>query len=102
MRHSQAMYYSTVHWLPLANGYTPYPPATHKAFMDASADLPDAAALDRLLAVAPLRWVLVNRRYIDDARWPAWSSAFAAAGLRVAAEFPQATVFEVPPERRAS
>jgi hypothetical protein len=97
---SIAMYQSTAHWLPIANGYSPYVPATFTAFMQAAARLPDPAALDRLLAVAPLRWVLVRWRLVGRANQPAWRATFEAAGLRVAGEFDEMTVFEVPPGRR--
>jgi hypothetical protein len=68
--------------------------------MDAAMDLPDPAALDRLLAVAPFRWVLVRWRLVGAARQPAWRATFDAAGLRVAGEFDEMTVFEVPASRR--
>jgi hypothetical protein len=100
LRQSQAMYYSTAHWLPLANGYSPYVPKTWSDFMAAAAELPDAEALDRMLAVAPLRWVLVRRGMVAAQQWPRWLATLEAAGLRQAAAFPEATVFEVPPERR--
>ena len=100
LRQARVMYFSTAHWLPLANGYSPYAPPTYVAFMQAAVRLPDATALDEMLAVAPLRWVVVNRNGVDPHAWPAWQATFANAGLRVAAEFPQSTVFEVPPERR--
>jgi hypothetical protein len=97
---SNAMYQSTAHWLPIANGYSPYVPATFTAFMRAAMGLPDPAALDRMLAVAPLRWVLVRWRLVGLRNQPAWRATFEAAGLRVAGEFEEMTVFEVPPERR--
>jgi hypothetical protein len=102
LRQAQVTYFSTVHWLPIANGYSPYAPPTYGAFMDAAARLPAADALDAMLAVAPLRWVLVNRTGLVAATWADWQATFTRAGLRVAAEFPGATVFEVPPERRGS
>jgi len=97
---SIAMYHSTAHWLPTANGYAAYVPATFVAIMGAAAELPDAGALDRLLATAPLRWVLVRWRLVGRVNQPAWRTTFDAAGLRVAADFDEMTVFEVPPERR--
>ena len=99
-RQSLAMYHSTAHWLPIANGYSPYVPPTFTAFMEAAAHLPDHEALDRMLAVAPLRWVLVNWRLVGRVNQPRWRETFAAAGLHVAADFDDMTIFEVPPERR--
>ncbi len=70
--------------------------------MAAAGRLPDRAALDELLAVAPLRWILVNRRLVSPSEWPSWSATFAAAGLRTAADFGTATLFEVPPALRTA
>jgi hypothetical protein len=98
---SIAMYQSSAHWLPIANGYAAYVPATFTAIMTAAAALPDPGALERMLAVAPLRWVLVRWRLVGAANRPAWYAAFDAAGLRVAGEFDEMTVFEVPAARRA-
>ena len=91
---------STAHWLPIANGYAPYVPETFTRIMDAAGKLPDPAALDAMLAVAPLRWLVVNRSSIDDAAGPAWQATFADAGLTVAGDFGDMVVFEVPPARR--
>ncbi len=102
LRQSQALLGSTVHWLPLANGYSPYPPPTFTTIMEAASRLPSAAAIDDMLAVAPLRWVLVRHRLLRPADVGAWRAAFEAAGLRVAAEFPESTIFEVPASRRTT
>jgi hypothetical protein len=100
LRQSQALVGSTVHWLPLANGYSPYPPPSFTTIMEAAARLPAADAIDRMLAVAPLRWVLVRRRLLPPAQLAEWRAAFERAGLRLAAEFPEAVIFEVPASRR--
>jgi hypothetical protein len=97
---SAAIYHSTAHWLPIANGYAPYVPDTFTRIMDAAGRLPDPAALDAMLAVTPLRWLVVNRPLIDDTAWPAWQATFADAGLTVAGDFGDMVVFEVPPARR--
>jgi len=97
---SISQYQSTAHWLPIANGYAAYVPATFTAIMQAARELPDPAALDRLLAVAPFRWVLVRWRLVGAEDRPTWRATFDAAGLRVAGEFDEMTVFEVPSARR--
>jgi hypothetical protein len=102
LRQSQALLGSTIHWLPLANGYSPYPPPTFTTIMEAASRLPSADAIDAMLAVAPLRWVLVRHRLLKPAQVGEWRAAFEAAGLRVAAEFPEATVYEIPASRRTS
>ncbi len=100
LRQSQALVGSTVHWLPLVNGYSAYPPPTFMAFMTAAARLPARDAIEDMLAVAPLRWVLVRHPLMSAVELGEWRTAFAAAGLRVAGEFPGATIFEVPASRR--
>ncbi len=42
------MYYSTLHWKPIANGYSGYRPASHQRITEAMRFLPDAAGLDLL------------------------------------------------------
>ena len=101
LRQSRTMYFSTAHWLPIANGYSPYPPRTFTLIMEAASHLPAADAIDRLLGVAPLRWVLLQHRLVAPAALPLWLDAFQKSGLRIAASFPDATILEVPPERRA-
>src|SRR5262249_6420931 len=97
---STMMYYSTTHWLPMVNGYTPYPPQTFRDFMDAATRLPDPAALERILSIAPLRWVLLRAQGIPRGRFTQWYSTFVNAGLRQVAAFPDALIFEVPPAPR--
>jgi hypothetical protein len=100
LRQSLMMYQSTAHWLPLANGYTPYPPQSFIEMMDGACHVPDPMALDRMLAVAPLRWVVVRQRLVPRDAWPTWQTVLGDAGLRAVAEFPDVTIYEVPPERR--
>jgi hypothetical protein len=57
---SLAVYRSTAHWLPIANGYAPYVPDSFRRIMEAAERL-SAAALDEMLGVAPLRWIVVRR-----------------------------------------
>jgi hypothetical protein len=44
--------------------------------------------------------VLVRWRLVGRANQAAWRATFVAAGLRVAGEFDEITVFEVPSQRR--
>ena len=52
-RQSVFMYRSVFHRLPLANGYTGYPPKSYEEIMDAAALAANPAYLDRLLALVP-------------------------------------------------
>jgi hypothetical protein len=57
---SQYMLASTVHWQPLLNGYTAYEPPSRDVLAAIAQRLPAPDALDRLLALVDLRWVLVH------------------------------------------
>jgi hypothetical protein len=94
---SEAMYWSTVHWLPLVNGYASYPPRT---FVEAAAhasrlDTPERLAA--LRAIAPARWFLVHVERIPPEERSAWIAAFEAGGLRRAGTFGPIALWEAPP-----
>jgi hypothetical protein len=94
---SLAVYRSTAHWLPIANGYAPYVPDSFRRVMTAAQELPSATALDDILAVAPFRWIVVRRAAIAPGARGEWEGTFAARGLRVAADFGDTAIYEVPP-----
>jgi hypothetical protein len=93
---SLAIYRSTAHWLPIANGYAPYVPDSFRRVMTAAGDLPAPRALDDLLAVAPFRWIVVRRTAIPHGAAAEWEQTFAARGLRIAADFGDTAIYEVP------
>ena len=97
-RSSLYMYYSTVHWLPLLNGYTPYPPRSFVSVMEAAKGLPRPEALETVLARAPARWIVLHLDAVAPRVRPDWEATFRAA-LPVAAELDDAIVFEVPAQR---
>lgn len=97
-RESQAMYYSTFHWLPLANGYTPYPPASYTKRMQDVAALPARPALDKLLARSRgLRWLLFHTQRIPPKHRRAWHALLADRRLRRVDTFGEAVLYEVLP-----
>ncbi len=96
-RESLAMYYSTAHWLPLANGYTPYPPTSYTTLMDAVTRLPDPTAMADIRAQQPgLRWLLVHTYRIPENERAAWKAMLDGAGLRRVGEFDRMVLFEFP------
>jgi len=94
-RQAFAMYYSTAHWLPLANGYSAYPPHPYVDIIGTLEQMPRADALDAILAALPVRWVLVHREAILPSWWPRWEVVLEPRLQRVA-EFGEAVLFEVP------
>jgi hypothetical protein len=89
------MYYSTFHWLPTVNGYTAYPPRSYRQIMRAARALPAPEALRSVLALAPVRWVLLHRALLPPESRAAWEAALAGALVPVA-EFGEDVLFEVP------
>jgi len=63
---TEAMLGSTRHWLPLIAGFTGYQPPHRPLVLRQAERLPDAAALQRLVDLTHVRWILL--RPVD--RWP--------------------------------
>ena len=89
---SRAMYFSTVHWLPLLNGYTAYPPPSHGLLMRVARQLPEPESVETLVNLAGVRWLLVHMHYVPVAERDAWEAMPAVA---LAARFGSDAVFEV-------
>jgi hypothetical protein len=53
-------YFSTVHWLPILNGRSGYPPLSFAETMSLATYIPDDRAVEALRTSAGLRWVLVH------------------------------------------
>ncbi len=59
---SEYMYLSTLHWLPLVNGYSGYRPATNHLLNGLVKSLPEAEATKTLIKLNVARWLLVHRQ----------------------------------------
>jgi hypothetical protein len=97
-RESRAMYFSTVHWLPLLNGYTAYPPPSHALLMRVARQLPEPESVETLVNLAGVRWILVHLDDLPAAERSAWSDV---PGLAPAARFDGDVVFAVTRPRHA-
>ncbi|HEV7732155.1 MAG TPA: YfhO family protein [Candidatus Binatia bacterium] len=95
-RESGYLYDSIFHWSPIVNGYASYPPATYVAVGQAASTLPDPAALDAVLALVDVRWIVLHLGGIPPRYQPAWRTTLDAA-LQPVAEFPGAVIYAVPP-----
>jgi hypothetical protein len=72
---------STLHWLPLINGYSGHPPSSSWLLKTLAQRLPDATALDRLCALAAPRWIVLHLAMLrGDAN--RWTTEAAALGLK--------------------
>lgn len=89
---SRAMYRSTHHWLPLIGGYTAYPPPSHAVLERVARQLPEPAALDTLVSLVDVRWLLLHLGEVWPAERPAW---LALPGVEEAARFGDDVVFRV-------
>jgi hypothetical protein len=59
---SEHMYLSTLHWLPLVNGYSGHRPPSNELLASLAASLPDPAAARSLLQLNVARWLVVHLR----------------------------------------
>jgi len=68
-------YFSTAHWRPLLNGYSGYPPESFFFLMAIARRLPARDALQDLVDLSGLRWLIVHRGSLGpEARkiWEEW------------------------------
>jgi hypothetical protein len=94
---SQYMLASTVHWQPILNGYTAYEPPSRYVLSSLAQRLPEAEALERLVSLSGLRWVVVHRRFLHPRQRAAFDTpadAIAASGLVERARFGDDVVYE--------
>ncbi len=78
------MYASTFHWLPLVNGHTGTPPWWMPAIAPEIAALPDPVALQAIVDLTGVRWILVRRGRVSPATFARWQDA--ADGTTLARE----------------
>jgi hypothetical protein len=71
---ADAMVLSTYHWLPLLNGHTGYPPWQYRAVIPELNRLPARDALQTLVDLTGLRWVLVRNARVPPAYVAAWEA----------------------------
>ncbi|MFM7736845.1 MAG: hypothetical protein ACKPBU_12805 [Alphaproteobacteria bacterium] len=101
VREARAMLHSTVHWHPIVNGYTGYPPAWGELAKSLAHRLPERDALQSLVNLAPVSRVILHRRPLGRERADAWEADARAAGLVERARFGEDVVYDVtlPPDR---
>jgi hypothetical protein len=66
---------STLHWKPIINGYTGYPPSTYGFLHEIGQTLPSAAALRKLNELTGVRWYVVHKDAVWPSEPPLWESA---------------------------
>ena len=89
---ARRMFLSHVHWLPMVNGYSGYPPATARHVLWLARWLPGGRALQSIVDTVDVGWIVVHTDELPSAR--GWEQRL-PAGLRVAAQFPDTLVLDV-------
>ncbi len=90
---ARRMVLSTYHWLPIVDGYSGYYPRTAGYLHGIAASLPDEAALQELVDVVDIGWILVHLDKIPDPR--PWIDGALPAGLERVASWPGALLLRV-------
>ena len=98
----QYLYFSTTHWLPLANGTSGFGPPTAGDIREALGSLPAPSAVEYAQALGIRAIVVHTARLLPDglARWS--DPATARSGLTRVAELGSDRVYSVPPVQAAS
>jgi hypothetical protein len=106
---SQYMLGSTVHWQPILNGYTAYEPPSRYVLAAIAQRLPERDALERLVSLVDLDWVLVHRKLLHPRQRAAFDAPpdeLAAAGLVERGRWGDDALYQVtiapPSDRRAA
>jgi hypothetical protein len=94
-RESRYMIFSTTHWHPIVNGYTAYPPVWGELAKSLARRLPDRDAVQTLVNLAPLRFVVVHEAMLAPEQREDWRTRAAAGGLREHKRFGDDVVYEV-------
>jgi len=92
-REASAVYFSTSHWLPLVNGFASHRPPGFTYLVGIVARLPNPSALQQLVNVVDVGWIVVHE---DDV--PIWGKRNwgpAPPGLRRVARFGSDVLYEV-------
>lgn len=92
-READYLYYSTVHWHPIANGFGRHEPLSHRDNLSALVQFPAPAAMDRLRALG-IRYVVLHTGR-DDRLRAAVSAAAGRSDLELLGRFGDDHLYEV-------
>ena len=91
----RAMLGSTLHFLPLVNGYTGHPPATSALLLTLAQRLPDPDAFAALCALAAPTWVVLHEGLMPATEVEAWRNAETTLGIERVQQFGRDSVYRV-------
>ena len=92
---ARRMVLSTIHWLPIVEGYSGYYPRTDSFLYGIAGGLPRSEALQELVDFAAIGWVLVHLEELSDAQRGRWEGLSETPGLVLAKRWDQALLFRV-------
>ncbi len=87
---------STLHWRPILNGFTAYPPPSYDLLLRVARALPGEAALAELARLSGLRWIVLHRERLAPEARRAWGVAEVEGRLRRAWSDGRTTILELP------
>jgi hypothetical protein len=91
---ARRMYLSSCHWLPEVGGYTAYPMRVADVVYQAGRGLPSEAALQKVVDLVDVGWIVLHAAQIDAATRAQWDGAL-PTGLQEAARFGDLRVLRV-------
>jgi hypothetical protein len=94
LRNGRYMVASTIHWRPLVNGYTAYPPPAAPLLAAGIREMPRPEAIALLAEVADLRWVLVHRNEMTREEARPWREE-SLPGLELVRRFDDVDLYRV-------
>jgi hypothetical protein len=87
---------STLHWRPILNGFTAYPPRSYDLLLRVARGLPGEAGLTEIARLSGLRWIVVHRERLTSEARRAWGAAELEGRLRRAWSDGRTTILELP------
>jgi hypothetical protein len=87
---------STLHWRPILNGFTAYPPRSYPLLLRVARGIPGEAALAELARLSGLRWILLHRDLLTIEAQREWGQAELRGRLRRAWTDGRTTILELP------
>ncbi|MBY0278034.1 hypothetical protein K2Z84_22095 [Candidatus Binatia bacterium] len=91
----RAMIGSTLHFLPLLNGYTGHPPAASSLLLTLAQRLPDESAFATMCGLAAPRWIVVHEGLLPTTEVEQWHVAERTLGIARVAQFGRDAIYRV-------
>jgi hypothetical protein len=97
---SEYMYLSTLHWLPLLNGYSGHQPASYELIESLTGALPGQEAVDTIAGLNVVRWLVVHTQGLRPGDLQRWDQLGGPVPL-LRHEGPRFRIYEFPYDEQA-